>query len=176
MNRIFFLTFLLRIAAINAVGQDLGAIRKAFHQAVLDPNQSRSFHEFLQETKPSSSTVKAYKAVSEAMLAREVWNPFTKLSQVMKYNELMEVAVSEDKENIEIRFLRIAIEHNLPRFLGLSKHLAEDRAVIVKNMNVVGSMGLDPSFKHYILYFLNDTGLCTPEEIASMEASLVSSE
>ncbi|MEQ9402694.1 MAG: hypothetical protein RIM99_03830 [Cyclobacteriaceae bacterium] len=152
--------------------QSIQEVRKSFHQAVMDPEESRTFHQFLDQTTLNSSTLKAYKAVSEALMARVVWSPFSKLSQVMKYDNLMEMAIEEDQSNIEIRFLRFAIEYNLPRFLGMSQHLIEDRDVIVENMTAVNSMDLDPSFSRYILYFLNDTGLCSQEQISQMREKL----
>ena len=147
-------------------------IRKSFHEAVLDPEKSEDFHQYLADFTISDPTFKAYQAVSEAMLAQVVWNPFTKLSQVRKYERLMKVAVESDAENIEIRFLSLAIEYNLPRFLGMSKHLVEDRDVIVNNISSIQSMKLDRSFSRYILYFLNETDLCTQDQITQMEESL----
>ncbi len=84
----------------------------------------------------------------------------------------MEMAVEQEQDNIEIRFLRLAIEYNLPRFLGMSTHLSEDRDVILDNIVSVSKMELDPSFCHYILYFLNDTGLCTPDQFERMRSEL----
>lgn len=167
-----FVTLFVCLAAAQAVSQNLVEVRKNFHQAVLDPDQSKEFHESLKDVSLNTPTLKAYKATSEAMLARAVWNPFTKLSQVMKYADLMDMAIQEDANNIEIRFLRLAIEYNLPRFLGMSRHLEEDRDVIVDNVSSIETMDLDPSFCRYIIYFLDNTGLCTTEQIVAMEQNL----
>lgn len=158
----------------NAQSQTIEEVRASFHSAVLDPKESKTFYEFVEDLKLSSPTLKAYKAVSEAMLAQVVWNPFTKLSQVLKFDDLIEVAVAEDPDNVEIRFLRLAIEYNLPRFLGKSDHLTEDRDVIVQNISAINTMGIDSSFAHYIIYFLRDTKLCSENEIVEMENGLVS--
>lgn len=169
---------LLIICIVPFLGeaQTLTEVRKSFHEAVLDPKQSEIFYDFLKDTPLATPTLKAYKAASEAMLARAVWNPFTKLSQVMKYDHLMEAAVEEEAENVEIRFLRLAIEYNLPRFLGMSKHLDEDLETITSNLTAVPSMNLDASFCRYIIYFLRDAELSTEEEILEMEKVLSSAE
>lgn len=171
------LTILLITCSLSycLCSQTIEEVRTSFHSAVLDPEESKAFHEFVEDLKLSSPTLKAYKAVSEAMLARVVWNPFTKLSQVLKFGDLIEMAVLEDPENIEIRFLRLAIEYNLPKFLGMSDHLIEDRDVIVKNMGTIKTIGVDSAFGNYIIYFLRDTKLCTEEEIVEMESGLVKS-
>ena len=170
----FLLLLLICLTPFIGESQTLPEVRKSFHEAVLDPKKSEAFHDFLKDTPLTSPTLKAYKAASEAMLARVVWNPFSKLSQVMKYSDLMKVAIEEDERNVEIRFLRLAIEYNLPKFLGMSKHMDEDVKTIVSNMTSVPSMNLDASFCRYIVYFLRDAELSTEEEIQEMERVLTS--
>lgn len=150
------------------MGQSLADVRKEFHKAVLDPKQSRSFHHFMRDYENPPSTIQAYAAVSEAMLAQVIWNPFTKLSQVIKYDKQMEIIVKEDPENIEIRFLRLAIEYNLPAFLGMSDHIAEDMGVIKSGIKA-SNIDLDSYYREYIFYFLQQTNLCSNEELAMME-------
>lgn len=160
------------VISLLASGQTIQEVRSSFHQAVMEPETSREFHELMESPQKSSATIIAYQAVSEALLAQVVWNPFSKLSQVMKYDKLMEKAVMEDEENIEIRFLRLAIEVNLPSFLRMSSHIQEDRDMIVRDMSKVSAMKLEKSYGQYIFYFLNDSGLCSPEEISLMEETL----
>lgn len=155
-----------------ASGQNLQEVRSSFHQAVMEPEKSRNFHEFLESSKDKSATILAYQAVSEALLAQVVWNPFSKLSHIMKYEKMMEKAIVKDEENIEIRFLRLAIEVNLPSFLGMSTHVQEDKDVIVSNLSKVSKMKLEKKFGQYIFYFLDETGLCTNDEISLMQETL----
>ncbi|WP_462247381.1 hypothetical protein [Ekhidna sp.] len=160
--------------ALTVSAQDLSEIRSEFHAVVLNPDDSRSFYDFLKDVENPSSTIKAYQAVSEALLAQVVWNPFSKLKQVMKYDKQMEAAVEEDPANIEIRFLRLAIEYNLPSFLGMSTHLEEDVEKIVSGLSSVSEMQVNPMFGKYIFYFLNETNLCTSEQLAQMKQSFPS--
>lgn len=169
--KFLLLVFVFTFSTI-ASGQTILEVRSSFHQAVMEPETSRDFHELMESPQENSATIVAYQAVSEALLAQVVWNPFSKLSQVMKYDKLMEKAVLEDEENIEIRFLRLAIEVNLPSFLGMSEHIKEDRDMIVNNMSKVSTMKVEKGYGQYIFYFLNETGLCTEEEISLMEEML----
>lgn len=146
--------------------------RKAFHKAVLDESESRSFYEYMQSFENSAPTVTAYKAVSEAMLARVLWNPFSKINQVVKYQKEMEKAVAADPNDIEIRFLRLAIEYNLPSFLGMSDHVEEDVDIILANLSSATSLKIDPSYGRYIFYFLEQADLCSSDQIVAMRASL----
>lgn len=161
----------LFVCAAPLAAQSIGEIRSEFHAVVQNPDDSRTFHKFLKDIEEPSSTIKAYQAVSEALLAQVVWNPFSKLSQVVKYDKQMKVAVEEDPQNIEIRFLRLAIEYNLPSFLGMSTHLEEDVAKIVDGLSSVSEMQVNPMFGKYIFYFLEQTDLCSEEQLAVMKHS-----
>ena len=146
--------------------------RKAFHKAVMDESESRSFYEYMQSFENSTPTVTAYRAVSEAMLARVLWNPIAKINQVVKYQRQMEKAVAADPDDIEIRFLRLAIEYNLPSFLGMSEHVQEDVDVILINLSSTASLELDPSYGRYIFYFLEQTDLCSSDQILAMRETI----
>ncbi len=163
---IFFLLLATFIAA-----QPLNDVRSKFHSAVLNPDDTESFYNFMGKIENPSTTVQAYQAVSEALLAQVVWNPFKKLSQVMKYEKLMSALIEKDPKNVEIRFLRLAIEYNLPSFLGMSKHLEEDVDQIVMNLSSVSQIQINPMFGKYIFYFLKETDLCTQDELDRMKKS-----
>ncbi|MEO9482485.1 MAG: hypothetical protein ABJG47_03530 [Ekhidna sp.] len=169
------ITFLLVILTFSSSAQDLSEIRAEFHAVVLNPEESESFYDYLKEIETPTSTVKAYQAVSEALLAQVVWNPFNKLKQVIKYDKQMAAAVEEDPQNVEIRFLRLAIEYNLPSFLGMSDHLQEDVDKIVSDLSRVSQVQVNPMFGKYIFHFLKETNLCSTEQLALMKQSFESS-
>jgi len=156
---------------LMAQDEELNKVRKAFHKAVVDEAESKSFHSLFSTIKSSSATIDAYQATSEAMLARVLWNPFSKLEQVKKYDSQIEKAVGEAPNDLEIRFLRMSIEYNLPSFLGMKEHIEEDLEVILNNLASVSSLKVDPDYGRFIFYFIESTGLCTPEQIKDMKMS-----
>jgi len=150
-------------------GQSIHQIRESFHEAVLNPSTSEEFHALVSDMRDKPPVIKAYHAVSEALLAQVLWNPFSKLKQVIKYDKMITQAVLEDPGNIEIRFLRLAVEYNLPAFLGMSGHLQEDVALIVSNLSNVSQLQVNPAFGQYILDFLAKTDLCTNDQLEWMK-------
>ncbi len=170
MRSLVIIVFVLLVG--SSYSQSLLEVRKGFHDAVMEPKLTKEFNKYLKQSNITTATINAYRAASEAMMARVVWNPISKLSQVVKYAELMEEAVNSDEDNIEIRFLRLSIEYNIPKFLGMSKHLEQDTDMIVKNLSDVQNMDLDPSYGRYILSFLETTKLCTDQEMLTMKQSL----
>lgn len=169
MRLIITVFFLILTFFIEA--QSLSDVRSQFHAAVLDSDNTKKFYDYMAKIENPSVTVEAYQAVSEALLAQVIWNPFKKLSQVMKYDELMSAAIVKDPKNVEIRFLRLAIEYNLPSFLGISTHLEEDIDHIVGNLSNVSQMQVNPVFGKYIFYFLKETSLCSQDELDRMKMS-----
>jgi len=168
-----YASILFTVATFLLTAQDveLNKLRKAFHKAVVDESESKDFHSLFSTIKGSSATIDAYQATSEAMLARVLWNPFSKLEQVKKYDSKIEKAVEEAPDDLEIRFLRMSIEYNLPSFFGMKKHLEEDLAVILSNLASVSSLKVDPDYGRFIFYFLESTDLCTTEQIKDMKSS-----
>lgn len=160
------------LVSLTLCAQTLQGTREAFLNAVTDSENSRAFHDYLKEAVDVEPTILAYKAVSEAMLAQVLWNPLAKFSQVLKYDKQMEELVAQNAENIEIRFLRLAIEFNLPSFLGMSEHLNEDISAIIAHKQTVSSMQIDPSYERYIFGFLETTGLCSKDQLMVLRTSI----
>ncbi|WP_424962281.1 hypothetical protein [Ekhidna sp.] len=167
----YIIIVVLTLLVFAAFSQSLSEIRSEFHLVVLNPDDSRNFHDFVSEIENPSPTVQAYQAVSEALLAQVVWNPFNKLKQVIKYNDQMKEVIEMDSHNVEIRFLRLAIEYNLPSFLGMSIHMEEDVRKIVSNLSNISRMQVSPHFGKYIFGFLEQTDLCSPSQLAQMKRS-----
>lgn len=165
---VFFLVLLFGMS----YGQSIEEIRKRFHQAVLSQDSIGNYHQFIVHVQDASPTMKAYRAAGEAMMAQTLWNPLGKLSQVNRYEKLILEAVEMDMNNLEIRFLRFAIEFHLPRILMMSKHLEEDRDFIVSNLWRCEEMNIDPEFERYITYFMNETGMLLPEQITVIKELL----
>jgi len=170
MRLIFLVTLLL--SGWYGLTQSLEEVRAQFHQAVQDQDNCENFHQFLADKEFNDPVFLAYQATSEALLAQVVWNPFGKFSQVNKYEELMNEAIGMDSTNLEIRFLRLSIEHNLPAFLGMSHHVKKDSRFLKSNIMEVKAMGFDKAFNEYILYFMEETGLCTKEEIIELREAI----
>ncbi|MDP2174472.1 MAG: hypothetical protein Q8K70_01035 [Bacteroidota bacterium] len=78
--------------------------------------------------------LKAYYGMSYALMAKHSNSPFKKLELVKKGMNYINAAVTEEPQNIEIRFLRFSIESNAPSFLGISTHLSEDKNHLVNNL------------------------------------------
>lgn len=58
---------------------------------------------------------------------------FKKMQFFNKGVALLEEAISKASENVELRFLRLTIQINLPGFLGYSDKISTDKSFVIKN-------------------------------------------
>ena len=92
-----------------------------------------------------------------------------KLNHVLKSRNHLNNAVERDSKDPELRFMRLMLEHFLPSFLGLNKHIPDDLKVIFANLSFVDN---DPPLKKKVLGFLIWSKRCTPDQEKLLQAQL----
>lgn len=64
---------------------------------------------------------------------------------------LIETAIKQDSLNPEIRYLRLSVQENAPKFLGYHKNIEEDKQFLLGNYGNISSNELKKVVKEYIL-------------------------
>ena len=136
---------------------DPATLRRHYEAAAADKTAGEKFYQLLADYNANDALVLAYKAAAEAIRARDA-SMFNKLTYVQQAARTFEQAVALDGNNPEIRFLRFSVESNLPAFLGLSKHLDEDRALLLRSSLSHPESGLDAEAFRTVRDFLVDRG------------------
>ena len=150
----------------------LEALRSRYQTAVNDAAAARSLWEALQDTAESAIEI-AYRASARALMARHAFNPFDKLAFLKEANRDFRRAVRLDAENLEIRFLRFAIQHYIPAFVGESENLEEDKTKLLANFARFREFDLSPEQARQFWEFFGQTGRFSAVELSKMEAVLV---
>ena len=132
-------------------------LRRHYELAAADKSAGEKFYKLLADYKDRDGLVLAYKGASEAIRARDA-SMFNKLTYVQDAAKTFEQAVSIDPQNPEIRFLRFSVESNLPPFLGLSKHVDEDKELLLNAALNHPGTGLDAEAFRTVRGFLVDRG------------------
>ena len=132
-------------------------LRRHYEQAAADKVAGEKFYNLLADYKDRDPLVLAYKGAAEAIRARDA-SMFNKLTYVQEAARTFDQAVSLDPKNPEVRFLRFSVESNLPAFLGLSKHLDDDKELLLNATLSHPKSGLDPEVFRTIRKFLVDRG------------------
>lgn len=89
-------------------------------------------------------------AVGNFFLAKHSFNPLKKISYFNHGKKMLESAVEDDPNNLELRLMRLIAQENMPRILGYHHHTEEDRAFIIKQYKKVD----DSDLKKFIIDYL----------------------
>jgi hypothetical protein len=139
-------------------------LRNQYWEASKEEAAAKRFHKKMSAYQEDDPVVLAYKAASEAVMAKHVWNPYSKLKQLKMANAIFEEAVALDKDNPEIRFLRFTVEHYVPRYLNLSPHVQEDKKMIISSLQAHPNSNLSEPLARTMRDFMLTKDHCTAEE------------
>ncbi|MBQ19410.1 MAG: hypothetical protein CMD31_01520 [Flavobacteriales bacterium] len=78
----------------------------------------------------------AYKGAYTMMKAKYVSSPFKKYAYFNQGKALIEKAIEQAPNNLEIRYLRAMLQVNLPKFLNYYENLNEDIDFVLKNLMI----------------------------------------
>lgn len=144
MRKLVFIFFLL---AYQLSAQTIEEYRKNYMLATTDKDVCEAMIKQLTNHKNQPLHI-AYLGAYQSIWANHVINPISKLSTFKKGKTNLENAISQDNNNIEIRFLRYSIQKNVPKFLNYYQALQADRIYILKNKNLVVDNSLKELIKH----------------------------
>ena len=89
---------------------------------------SRSVKNIRNEKDP---VLDGYHAMEYFMKSKYSMNPYTKLKFFNEGKRMLEMAISRERKNIELRFLRYSVQLNALFFLGYSANIREDRELLL---------------------------------------------
>jgi hypothetical protein len=139
-------------------------IRKQLLVALERRTLTDSLYKSLSDAPNKSALLTCYLGVVEALKAKHAWNPYYKVKYLNDSQKTLQQAVNADPDNMEIRFMRFSIEHNVPGFLGYNKHLVADRETMIKQLTRKHYATADHEVVTTIVKFLIDSKRCTPAE------------
>jgi len=143
-------------------------LRRHYKQAAADKAAGEKFYQLLADYNDRDALVLGYKAAAEAIRARDA-SMFNKLTYVQDAARTFEQAVGLDPKNPEIRFLRLSVESNLPAFLGLSKHVEEDKELLLNAALTHPKSGLDAESFRTVRDFLVASGHVSTADAARLD-------
>lgn len=156
--RISLLLFLSMGQSLLAISLD--AIRIDFKKAAQDETAARQLLTSIQNSGNKDALFIAYQAATEALMAKHAFLPTSKYSWCKRAMNTFNIAVGASPENMEIRYLRIAVEVNLPAMLGMSGDIAADKNKILQLL----PSSKEKTLNKDVIQFLLDRHLCTAAE------------
>lgn len=91
-----------------------------------------------------------FKGVATMILAKHTSNPLSKLSNFKQGKTMLENAISADKANVELRFLRLSVQNNAPGFLNYNDKIKQDKEFLTQAIPTIKDRQLKKSIMEYL--------------------------
>jgi hypothetical protein len=152
---------LLLTGGIFAQEKELSEARSQYSRAVESEAAAKSLLKISEANSFTNPVMMGYKAAGHMMMAKHVGNPFKKMSHFNKGKEILGSAIAADKDNLELRFLRFAVQAEAPGFLGYRDNLEEDKRLLLNGVGKIKDAVLQ---KMIINYLKTSKGLTSAEK------------
>jgi len=150
----------------------MSVVRLRFYDAVLDSKKVTLLDQKIKQFTYEPSLLKVYKGASYAIKAKNEWNPFSAVKMLGKSIKTMDEAVKRSPTNLEIRFIRFAVQKNIPGYLGYSDNVDEDKGYLIKNIDRFYNPALGKKMRDYIFTFMTTQGGYNAEEVKLIREKL----
>ncbi|MBL7811581.1 MAG: hypothetical protein JNL57_05110 [Bacteroidetes bacterium] len=135
--------------ALTLLTADLGKVRTLYKEAISSSSKADELYKLTQPAAAQNAVYRAYFGTALALQAKHGWSPASKLSKASMAMDELNKAVIAAPNDLEVRFLRFSFESNLPAIVSGTRHLAEDKKMILGKM--YKAHGLWPVMKSFLL-------------------------
>lgn len=147
---LFFILFMVPNLITFSKGDDLLEVRKAYYLAVDNEESLKAFEKILINFNNPDNTILGYIGMSFMLKAKYAWLPNHKMEYFNKGKNFLESAISNDPNNVELKFMRFCTQNNTPSFLLYKKNLASDKSYIFKSFSSILDNDLKLRISNYM--------------------------
>ena len=148
---LFLLLFISSSHTGFAKEADLLEVRKSYYLAVESEVNLKAFENILINYNNPDNTILGYIGMSFMLKAKYAWLPNYKMEYFNKGKNFLESAISNDPNNIELKFMRFCTQNNTPSFLLYKNNLASDKWYIIKSFSAILDNDLKLRISNYML-------------------------
>jgi tetratricopeptide (TPR) repeat protein len=167
---IIFFIFGLLLMSTRHNPENIETLRALYQKAEKDEDSATRLYLIAKEIESPKAVEIGYLAAGLAYKSKYSINPYTKLSKIKEAHRTFEKAIQQAPNDVEIRFLRLAVEANTPNFLDMSGHIEEDKTVIKEGFDAFSSR--HPDFSTYMIGFFEVSDQFSQQEIKALHARL----
>jgi hypothetical protein len=153
MKSVCTFVFILLCSHAIACEIPLTQIREDFSKATVQKNECVELEKALETCKAQEPVKMGYYGAVMIMRAKYEINPISKYNYFKNGRSILEQALAVSENNLELRYLRHAIQTNIPSFLGYKDDIAADREFLIQNVY----SETDTILKQQILSYLNQS-------------------
>ncbi|MEQ8625653.1 MAG: hypothetical protein RJQ00_02435 [Vicingaceae bacterium] len=172
LNYLFTLVLLMSFSFGFAQNNKLVELRTSYIEALHDCDEAERVYDIFLAVENPSAKMLAYRAALEAIMTKTTWNLFKKINYLNKSETSFNKAIEMAPDDVEIRFMRMAVQYEIPEYLGYSEDMEEDRKFIVKNIDKFNPATLEHETLLAILDFMKKCNRFTPDQIEKFKGIL----
>ncbi|MBE2288673.1 MAG: hypothetical protein IAE95_03910 [Chitinophagaceae bacterium] len=145
--------FVLSEAAFSQ-SDELLAVRELYYRSVKDEEAAKKLCAIPAGEQVPASIIAGYKAVGKIMMCNHVGNPYTKLKYFYAGRDALEKSIAAAPVNVELRYLRYAVQRNTPSLLHYNGSIATDRQMIERYLADERNKDTDPDLYERIRKYM----------------------
>ena len=153
MKRIVAVIMSLLISHTAFSKDAISNCRNYYYGVCLSEVSIKDFDSYLQLHKGSENeSIKGYQSVIWFLWADYYINPIKKWKCFTIGIEKLDQLIESHKDNAELRFLRLTIQENTPKFLGYNENIKEDKQFIYNQLSEIVDKDLYQRIVSYLCY------------------------
>src|SRR5690606_25816949 len=125
-----YLFFIIFFASFISNAQDLKEIRAEYPIAVENAETANKLAADLLKVNATKPILVAYNGAVSTLKAKFAKEKNEKKEFFKEGVSLIESAVTAEPSNIEIRYIRLSVQENSPKFLGYHKNIEQDKEFV----------------------------------------------
>lgn len=130
---------------------NLSKARDLFNTAHVNKEDCNALIELTKNSE--NIVIRGYNAAALMVSSKYQINPF-KISKIFNEGKvLLEDLISENFDDVELRYLRFTIQLNTPKFVGYNKTIENDRRIITNYL----ILDLNTDLAKHIMIYVNNT-------------------
>lgn len=128
----------------------LAEVRSLYSKAANDEKACKKLIEWLEPYHEKNNPLLfGYRAGGTMMMANYVFNPFSKLNYFNKGKKMLHRAITADRQNVELRFIRFGVQTNAPSFLGYNNYVERDKIFLTQSIPTISDQNLKNMIVNY---------------------------
>lgn len=145
-------------------GGDLEALRNSYSKANLSNEGAKNFIAVADKTTSSDPVISGYRAAAQILEAKVTTEKNKRKAFVKNGASALESLIKSNENNTELRVIRMSVQENIPKIVGYSKNLKEDKTFILNNYSKQNA-----GLKTYIRKFAMQSKTMTAAEKNSLK-------
>ncbi len=141
------------IISYSVYSNELETYRAFYYGVCLNEIDIHDFSSFLELRAGNNDVVEeAYHSMIWFLWADYYVNPIKKWKCFNQGREGLEKLIAKHTENIELRFLRLTIQENVPDFLEYNSNKKEDKEFVYRKLQDISDTDLRDKIINYLCY------------------------